>query len=238
MRSDRNKPRHIAKKDSKDKISDIKESVKKSAEKAGERGSKLDKTTVLIGAGLVFFLITAVISVNFAVNSKADTSVDVYYEALDSDLIYNGVYLEEVNIGGLTKEQAIKKGNTDYAGLRQARSFTLMYGRYAKDVTYGELGAEYDIKSAVNDAYKIGRSGSKLERVAFAKNLEDTREYLVPLPSVNKGKMKETLESIAEEVNGNIITDGEMDIDRLMEMFEEYIMTNQSDMNIYIPVKQ
>lgn len=218
-------------------ISSIKNSTEKLSKELSAKTSGINRWYIILGIGVVFFFFTAVFSVNFAVNSKINTAVDRYYEALDSDLIYNGIYLEEVNIGGLTKEQAVRKGNTDYAGTRLKREFTLRYGNYSKNVTYDELGGSYDIESSVNEAYKIDRSGSKSARVEFAQNLEDTREYLVPDFTVDNDKMRATLEEIASEVNGSVITNSEMDVDRLMEIFENYMLTNQSDIDIYIPVK-
>lgn len=215
--------------------------LKKSTGKLGKdisaKTSFMDKSCIFIVIGVVFFLFTAIFSINFAAKSKMNTAFDRYFEALDSDLIYNGVYLEEVNIGGLTKEQAVKKGNADYAGRRLEREFTLKYGNYSKDVTYDDLGGEYDIESSVNEAYKLGRSGSKSARVEYAQNLEDRREYLVPNFTIDNNKMKTTLEEIAAEVNGSVITNAEMDVDRLMEIFEKYMLTNQSSIDIYIPVK-
>lgn len=221
----------------KEDISLIKNSTGKMGKDISAKTSGINRGYIFLGIGVLFFLCTAVFSINFAVNSKMNTAFDRYYEALDSDLIYNGIYLEEVNIGGLTKEQAVRKGNNDYAGARLEREFTLVYGNYSKNVTYDDLGGSYDIESSVNEAYKIGRSGSKSARVEFAQNLEDTREYLVPNFTIDDDKMRTTLEEIASEVNGSVITNSEMDVDRLMEIFEKYMLTNQSNIDIYIPVK-
>lgn len=256
MRFRSKKPRHMGNEKNKD-ISLNKEAISEGLKKAEEKinkgfenvkgsaaalngsikKSKFNKEYLIFGGGAVFFFITAILSVNFAMHSNINTAINTEYDALDSDLIYNGVYIEEVNIGGLNKEQAIRKGNTDYAGRRLKRAFTLEYNTYSKDVTYEDLGGTYDIKSIVNEAYKIGRTGSKAERLAYADNLEDVNEYLVADFSVDKKKMKETVEAVADEVNGSVITDGEMDVERTMEMLEENMLINSEDISIYIPTK-
>lgn len=212
--------------------------LKKFGKEFSAKISGINKGYIILGACVVIFAVTAVFSVNFAVNSRANASIERYFEALDSDLIYNGVYLEEVNIGGLTKEQAVRKGITDYAGERLSREFTLKYGNYSRTVNYDDLGGVYDIESAVNEAYKIGRSGTKAARVQFAQNLEDTREYLVPNFTIDMDKMRSTLEEIASEVNGTVIINSEMDVDRLMDTLEDDLLTNQRELEIYIPVKK
>lgn len=198
---------------------------------------KQTRDYILLGIGIVFFFVTSVISLSFALNSKSGTAIDVAFEALDSNLIYNGVFIEEVNISGLTKEQAIRRGTLNYAGPRLERSFTIAYGSYSKDVTYEDLGGSYNIKSTVNEAYKLGRSGSKEARIEFTDNLERRKEYLVSSLNIDKSKMRNTLKEIAKEVEGPILTNGEMDIDTMMESIEKSMRIGEKDLVFNIAVK-
>lgn len=209
----------------------------KNSENNKDKSYKQTLGYITLGIGAAFFLVTSVLSINFAVNSKVDTAIDTAFEALDSDLIYNGVFIEEVNISGLTKEQAIRRGNSDYAGPRLQRTFTIAYGNYSKDVTYEDLGGSYNIKSTVNEAYKLGRSGSKASRIEFTDNLERRKEYLVSSLSIDKSKMRKTLEEIAKEVEGPVLTNAEMDIDTMMETIEKSMLIGEKDIVFNIALK-
>lgn len=209
----------------KDKTSDLKDKTSALVKNT----KSFNKEYVLLGLGVAFFLVTSIFSVRFAINSKINTAIDTAFEALDSNLIYNGVYIEEVNIGGLTKEQAIQRGISEYAGRRLAKTLTLCYGTYSKDLTYADLGAEYDIKSTVNEAYKIGRSGSKSARIEKADALETRHEYLVSIISINKNKMKDTLKEVAKEFEALNPSGSEVDIDKMANTLEKDMLIGLKD---------
>ena len=234
--------KNIDKKLINDKLKNNIGNIKSSVEKAGsafENKTKvinLNKDYILWGIGTAFFLVTAIWSITFAINSKTNTAINRAYEALDTNLIYNGVFIEEVNIGCLTKEQAIKKATNEYAKPRLERTFTISSGSYSKDVTYEDLGASYDIAKTVKEAYQLGRSGSKDKQLEKDENLEDRKEYLVSSLSIDKSKMKSTLNEIAKEVEGNVI-DGEVNVDALMENLEKDMLIGQNDIVYNIPIK-
>lgn len=192
---------------------------------------------VLFGAGITILLVTSICSITFAVNSKTGTAINTAYEALDSDLIYNGVFIEEVNIGGLTKEQAIRRATDEYAGARLDRIFTISYGRYSKDVTYADLGASYDIKKTVDEAYKIGRTGSKKKRIETAQSIEDKREFLVSEIEINTAKMKSVLKEISKELESTENLPGSIDYDIMIETIATDMRMGLEDRNYNIAFK-
>lgn len=184
---------------------------------------------IILGTGIVILMITAALSVNFAVNSNLNSAIDTAYEALDSDLIYDGVYIEEVNIGGLTKEQALERAEKDYAGPRLDKYFTIQAGAYTRDVSYTELGASFDFKDTIDEAYKLGRSGDKAKRIENAEALSERPEYLVTTITVNKGKIKSVLKDIEKEIKEAGAAQGKMDIDILADNLEKNMLLGQSD---------
>lgn len=226
------------------KVKEPKHSAKETVKKTNERiknifnnikGTK--KECIFLGVGVAFFAVTSVLSVSFAINSKMDTAINTAYEALDSNLIYNGIFIEEVNISGLTKEQAIRRATDQYAGRRLGRTFTLTCGTYSKDVTYEDLGGSYNIKKTVDEAYKLGRSGSKKKRIEFANNLEDRKEYLVSGLDIDKSKMKDTLKEIAKEVETLYNVPGKVDIDTMADFLWENMRTGQDNIEFSIAFK-
>ncbi len=220
--------------------SDAKEKIKNKIGNIKNFYSKIKNTKkeyILFGAGIAFLAVTSVFSVSFAVNSRTDTAISTAYQALDSNLIYNGVFIEEVNISGLTKEQAVRRGLSQYAGRRLGKTFTLSYGTYSKDVTYEDLGGSYDIKKTVDEAYKLGRSGSKEKRIEFANSLESRREYLVSSLEIDEKKLRNTVTEIAKEVEALYPSPNGVDIDIMVQFIEENMRIGQDDLIFNIAFK-
>ncbi len=184
---------------------------------------------IALGAGIAMLMITSALSVNFAVESNLNSAIDTAYEALDSDLIYDGVYIEEVNIGGLTKEQALERAEKDYAGPRLDKYFTIQAGSYSKDVSYTDLGASFDFKDTIDKAYSLGRSGGKAKRIENAEALSERPEYLVTAITVDKGKIKSVLKDIEKEIKEAGAAQGKMKIDILADNIEKQMLLGQSD---------
>ena len=166
------------------------DSTKKTGGKAGY---------AVLGAGIAILAVTSVLSVRFALKSNLNSAIDTAYEALDSDLIYDGVYIEEVNIGGLTKEQALERAEKDYAGPRLDKYFTIQAGSYSKDVSYTDLGASFDFSDTIEEAFRLGRNGSKAKRIENAEALSERPEYLVTAIKVDKSKIKSALKDIEKD---------------------------------------
>ncbi|MEI3162489.1 MAG: peptidoglycan binding domain-containing protein [Lachnospirales bacterium] len=222
----------------KNNLGNLKETAKKASSTLENKSKSinLNKDYILWGIGTAFFLVTAIWSISFAISSKTDTAINRAYEALDNNLIFNGVFIEEVNIGCLTKEQAIKRATNDYAKPRLQKTFTISSGSYSKDVTYEDLGGSYDVAKTVNEAYKLGRGGSKTKQLDAAQNLEDRKEYLVSSISIDDSKLKSTLNEIAKEVEGNVI-DGKVNVDALMSSIKNDMLIGQSDIVYDIPIQ-
>ncbi len=205
----------------------IKTEAPSTEEKAEKTGGKAGY--VLLGAGIVILMITSALSVNFAFNSNLNSAIDTAYEALDSDLIYDGVYIEEVNIGGLTKEQALERAEKDYAGPRLDKYFTIQAGAYSKDLSYTDLGASFDFSDTIDQAYKLGRSGNKAKRIEAAEALSERPEYLVTAITVDKGKIKSVLKDVEKEIKEAGAAQGKMKIDILADNIEKQMLLGQSD---------
>ncbi len=100
---------------------------------------------------------------------------------LDVDTIYSNVYVNDINIGGLTKEQALETLESQVATILTERTITFRYDTlvYSREFSFAELGVSYDFESAVEEAYNFGRENSDLkQRYAEVMENKERGKYL------------------------------------------------------------
>lgn len=70
--------------------------------------------------------------------------------------IVKGVNINNVDVSNLTKEQAIDKISQQLDDEENNKA-TVKYGSYSKEVSINDINGKFDIETAVNNAYNIGR---------------------------------------------------------------------------------
>ena len=85
-----------------------------------------------------------------------------YEDHLKSNLIQEGVTIRNIDVSGLTKEEALNKVKTNFDE-KLNDNITLTYNNSYYDVTIEQIDAKFNIEDCVDFAYKIGRSGNFFE---------------------------------------------------------------------------
>lgn len=105
-------------------------------------------------------------------------------DVVEVDQIYNGITIENINVGGLNKERAKALLERELQDKLNTKTITLKTDKQVMEVPYSDLGAKFDIEKSVIEAYEIGREGSLKERyneiIALAQsnhNIEVTYSY-------------------------------------------------------------
>lgn len=117
-----------------------------------EKNHKKSKTPIFI----IFFLILTVIVIGifstiFALkNSK-------------SDKIINGVYIENINISNLTKEEA-KEKIMNICSNHISKDIKLLYGESETTINLSSFEVSYNISQIIDQAYEEGRTGNIFEQ--------------------------------------------------------------------------
>lgn len=75
---------------------------------------------------------------------------------MSSDKIIKGVKVKNVDLSNLTKEQAVQVLESNFNN-PENNVITIKHGEYTKQINIGEIDGKYDVKTAVNLAYNIGR---------------------------------------------------------------------------------
>ncbi|WP_207726836.1 VanW family protein [Anaerosolibacter carboniphilus] len=198
-------------------------------------------------------IITGLIIVLF---SFLISTTGISFFLLYRDTIYNGVTIENVDVGSLSVLEAQKKIHEHFEKSIDQQSLELGYGDKRWNIDGKDIGFSYDYTKAVNEAYQVGRDGSYFERLQKIVSLYKVPYNLNLVPIIDQSK----LEGILIDIRKNIdqpsqdakITkaDGrfhitqekvglKVDIDRLKGLISEELKNNyrQGTVKVDIPVE-
>ena len=82
-----------------------------------------------------------------------------YVSFQNSETITSGVFIKGVNVSGMTKEEA-KNAVNSYLEENMADNLSLKYSNYEYNVATEQIEAKFDVDSAVNYAFNIGRTNN------------------------------------------------------------------------------
>lgn len=121
--------------------------------------------------------------------------------------ILNNVFLAGVNVGGMTKAQAMEAVKTAVGDPYSSQAMTVRLGGTTLTLEPKDTGAKLDVKAAVTEAYQYGRTGTKEEKqraleASFATN---HTIGLLPYLNLNEVYIQGVLEDYSKSV-GSILT--------------------------------
>ncbi len=227
---------------------------------AASNNNKLVKIIVALIIGIVIVGAAIVFAINYF-NTKE------MRDTLDTDTIYPNVLVNDINVGGLKKEDALKKLEKDLQEPFSQNKISFAVDDDIYDFTYGQLGIKCDLETAVEQAYNYGRESdlSIEERYEKYETLKLGSPYSFDANFLNEDghlsdEVKETirtqLETLKDKVyiepknatikkeNGQFVvvteTKGrELDLDRAVDIVVEFVEINQGDGTlIYAPTKE
>ncbi len=118
----------------------------------------------------LIFLIAATSIVGFMSYSEYQKMKD----AVDSETIYENIYINDISVGTLTKDEAIKKVSSEFVPSFVNKSIILKEGDKVLEIKYNDLNPLYDFIDVVDEAYNYARDGSIKERYNKVMQLKDT----------------------------------------------------------------
>ena len=121
--------------------------------------------------------------------------------------ILNNVFLAGVNVGGMTKSQAIEAVKTAVGDTYSSQAMTVRLGGTTLTLAPKDTGADLDVKAAVTEAYQYGRTGTKEEKQrAFDASFTTNHTIgLLPYLNLNEAYIQGVLEDYSKSV-GSILT--------------------------------
>ncbi|MCI8482710.1 MAG: hypothetical protein HFH41_00045 [Lachnospiraceae bacterium] len=119
-----------------------------------------DKKKYLL-SGILAAAAVAAVSLSFFASAKTE----------EKETIPEGVYIGEISVGGMTKEEAAQKVEEAVAKL-QEKKITFHAGENELEITAGELGVSWGNPEIVEEAAGIGKRGNLIVRYKELKDLE------------------------------------------------------------------
>jgi vancomycin resistance protein YoaR len=99
------------------------------------------------------------------------------YAKTSSDEIARGIYVEDIDVSGMTKEEA-KAAVDEYMASKAEEKITLMVEDHELDVSREALGVVWDNEFIIDEALALGKSGNVIKRYKALKDLEfDNKVY-------------------------------------------------------------
>lgn len=122
----------------------------------------MKRKTIIIGAIAAVVVIIGAIVLGVSSHMSKVTAQEEYFD---------GIQVEGMDLGGLTKEDAQAKFDEYWQSLL-ATEVELGVLDKTQKVTLGELGLTYTNQEILTDAYALGREGSTIQNYLDIKNLE------------------------------------------------------------------
>ncbi|WP_143146261.1 VanW family protein [Caminicella sporogenes] len=145
----------------------------------------------------IFSILIVLLSVIFF----SSVSVGIALFMIFSDSIHNGVYVENIDVGGLSVAEAVNKVEDEIGDIDGKDKLMLHYKDKVWVFKGNEIGLKYDLKKAINDAFLIGRKGNLLDRFKTVLELFKNPHNISIKTSLDFGKLDKILSAIEKEIN-------------------------------------
>lgn len=120
----------------------------------------------------------------YAANQKVDT-------------IAKGVYIDTVDISGMTVQEAQSAMKKHIEDLR-SKDFAILIGDNTIVITMGELGYTYEPNNYIKQAIGLGKSGNLIKRYKDNKDIEHGKKVYPLTYSYDEDKLRQIIEAAAE----------------------------------------
>lgn len=158
---------------------------------SGNGRKKLSKKAIIIGvSSVIAIILLAVAGISIHVNKVVS--------AYDS-LILPGIIIEDINVGGKSKEEAISLLNARFSEAIGSRVITITAGDKTYTIDYKDLDVKFNIEEMVEAAFQYNRELSVMDKYKYIKepsshNMEIDFTY-------NGDIISEVASTIESEVN-------------------------------------
>ena len=112
--------------------------------------------------------------------------------------IAKGVYIDTVDIGGMTVKEAQAALKKHIESLR-GKSFAVLIGDATLVVTMEELDYKYEPNNYIEQAVKLGKAGNLIQRYKDNKDIEHGKKVYPLTYTYNEDKLMKILEKAAEK---------------------------------------
>lgn len=120
------------------------------------------------------------------------------YSIKNDDKIYNNVSINDIYIGGLSKEEANSLLKSTY----NKKTIKLIYNDQTFDLNFDKIGLDFKTKEAVDLAYEVGRNKNFIHNIKTMMNLKNNHQMTITLKmEYDDEKLDDNLAEIANQID-------------------------------------
>ena len=101
----------------------------------------------------------------FALLGLSSYTVVLFSDLLDIDTIYKGIYVNNINVGGMTKEELRQILIDNEKKVLEEKFILVRYNEKQKEIKYTDIGINVNIDETVDKVWNTGRTGDTKDRV-------------------------------------------------------------------------
>ncbi|MDD6212125.1 MAG: VanW family protein [Clostridiales bacterium] len=116
----------------------------------------------------------------------------------DSAVIHQGVYAQDISLGGMTEEEAIQAINSYFQPIADSYLTLTCSDQQKEKILVSSLDFQWDAKQTAEDALLLGNEGSLIKRYKSQMNLKYGNIYLETSYHISPDAVKTTLEELSE----------------------------------------
>lgn len=120
---------------------------------------------------------------------------------LKNPAIYEGIKIENIDIGGKSKQEAIKLLQDKKELEIDDSKMELSYGDSKYHIQIRDLGFKYDYEKAVDQAHSLARKGKNIDRLKAIRALKKNKKNIELESTYDKEKAQEVIAPIRDEIN-------------------------------------
>lgn len=157
--------------------------------------AKTNKSDVLVIFGILLAIVILLVTVvygTFSIMTEKSTT------------IAKGVYIKNIDVSGLTREQAKEKIN-NYISSVIPEEIKLKHNGFETSLSTSQLSIYFNTDEAVNMAYNIGKTGNIFQKNLTILQTRLSKTTIDPGFSIDMDQLKKDLEDISSKLPDKII---------------------------------
>ena len=157
--------------------------------------AKTNKSDVLVIFGILLAIVILLVTVvygTFSIMTEKSTT------------IAKGVYIKNIDVSGLTREQAKEKIN-NYISSVIPEEIKLTHNGFETSLSTSQLSIYFNTDEAVNMAYNIGKTGNIFQKNLTILQTRLSKTTIDPGFSIDMDQLKKDLEDISSKLPDKII---------------------------------
>ena len=122
----------------------------------------------------------------------------------NNDTIISGIYIKNINVSGLKKEEAIEKVNSEL-NQYMSDSIILKHNDYTTEISLEQLEASFDVEAAVEVAYNYGKNKNIFIDSFQMLHVMTSNINIEPVLNINEDVLRTKLNDISSQLPDTIV---------------------------------